>query len=101
MAYVNHYPYLEAHLFDFMAKVGVNVDSCKGLISAAGDKCHQYQRKWEDAGVPFQHGATIYMLTYCDPFSDEVRETGNGFVAPAQWVIDNYPKFKPFLPPVE
>jgi hypothetical protein len=101
MAYVNHYPYLESHLFTFMEKVGVlHVDSCRGLISAAGDKCRQYQYQWEKNGIPFQHGAAIYMLTYCAPFSDEVRETGNGFVAPAKWVIDNYPKFKPHLPPI-
>ena len=94
----NHYDYLHEHLMKFFKDVGVKYEQNEGIISAHGDKAYGYRFEWNAAEIPFNHGVSIYMLTYCKPFSDEVRETDNGWVDPGEWVRDNYERFKPFLP---
>jgi hypothetical protein len=69
-----------------------------GGIVAHGDKCYSYRSEWESKGIPFEHGVAIYLLTYLRPYSKEVRETSNGWVAPKDWVIANYHKFVNHLP---
>lgn len=54
------------------------------------DKTHQYREVWKAAGIPFNVGVLLYLLTFTYPFTLEVRATANGFVEPAQWVIDLY-----------
>lgn len=95
--YWSHYTWLDIHFETFLAAVGGSWKTCGGIITAHGDKCYSYKRLWEDASVPFSHGVAIYLLSYLSPWSKEVRETAHGWVAPCQWVIDNYSKFKPFL----
>jgi len=70
-----------------------------GMITAHGDKCYGYRAEWDAAGIPFEHGVAIYLLTYCSPYSKESRETEEGWVDPWRWVIANYERFKPHLPP--
>lgn len=102
---MNHYQWLEEHFLPFYQKVceANNVipqpDVNEGIITAHGDKCYQYKKEWEAQGIHFFHGAACHLLTYLLPWSSEVREQPNGFVKPAQWVIDNYDKrFRPHLP---
>ncbi len=97
MKYKSHYDYLEAHLDEFSRLLGLPY-SLKGLISAHGDKFYGYQDKWEKAGIPFEKGAAICLLTYIIPYSNECRETKNGWVKPCDWVISNKDKFMKFLP---
>lgn len=95
----NHYKWLEKNLPDFMNKLGIDFEKrCCGIITAHGDKCDSYKSRWSKAGIPFPHGVAIYFLSYLKPFSEEVRQTESGFVEVGKWVIDNYPKFKQFLP---
>jgi hypothetical protein len=69
-----------------------------GSISAHGDKCYGYQARWEKAGIPFEHGVALYLLTYQHPYCDQVRQTkDDGFVSPAEWVESKYPEFKAFF----
>ena len=91
---MDHYKYLGKNLFVFMKKVGVNPDHNRGIIEAHGDKCYGYGSLWRENGIPFNHGAMIYMLTFCAPYSSESRQTAKGFVQPGQWVVDNYDRFK-------
>lgn len=91
----SHYDWLDENLSTFFEKLNLKV--C-GDILAHGDKCYCYRTTWEQVGIPFPHGVAIYLLTYRNPFSSTVRDTINGWVKPDQWVIDNYEKFKPFLP---
>lgn len=95
---MSHYDWLNENLKEFFDGVGINIDYHKGVIVAHGDKCYGYKHAWEQAGIPFEHGVAIYLLTYFNPFADEVRQTDDGWVDVKQWVIDNYPKFKRFLP---
>lgn len=96
---MSHYDYLLEHFTDFLAAAEVeNAEYCDGLISAHGDKCYGYRYKWEQAGVPFEHGVAIYLLTYVRPYGHEVRETEDGWVDVGQWVISNYDRFKHLLP---
>lgn len=100
---MNHYVWLEENLNAFWIKVlGRSLEDsyCAGIIGSDGDKCYQYRQAWEDAGIPFPHGVAIYMLGSVPPFSLEVRETKMGWVAPKDWVIRMYPKFKKYLPPI-
>jgi len=95
--YNSHYAYLERIIPSFFKKVGLNWEDNKGIIVAHGDKCYGYKSKWEKAGIPFHKGVAIYLLTYCRPFSLEVRQTWTGWVAPEDWVIDNFSRFSKFL----
>lgn len=97
----NHYEWLEENLPKFFEKLGIDYSNYCGIIVADGDKCGQYQRIWEFYNVPFYHGAAIYLITKISPYCDEVRDTENGWVAPHDWVIKNYEKFKPFLEDVK
>ena len=98
---VNHYKWLEKHLPDFFRKVGVNWNNNCGIITAHGDKCYSYRTTFEKAGISFPHGVAIYLLTYCNPFADEVRETKNGWVAPIDWIVENKNRFLPLLTPID
>lgn len=98
----NHYDWLEKHLPTFLDSVGKgDWISARGLISAHADKCYSYRSRWEEEGLHFFHGAAIYLLSYLSPWSTEVRETKGGWVAPADWVIQNKDRFLPHLPPIE
>ena len=96
----SHYTWLDDNLVDFCAAIDLpDAQYSKGLISAHGDKCYSYRDDWEDAGIPFEHGVAIYLLTYVRPYSKEVRETESGWVDVSQWIIENYGRFKENLPP--
>jgi hypothetical protein len=93
---VNHYKWLEQYLPAVFA--GLGLDYYSGLIIAHGDKCYGYRMKWEKNGIPFPHGVAVYLLSYIQPYAKEVRETANGWVAPADWVVANYCSFSHLLP---
>lgn len=92
---VNHYDWLEEHLWDLMTEFGVIPGWNMGIIVAHGDKCSGYRGKWEQLGIPYPHGVAIYLLSYCPPYNTESRETKNGWVDPGEWVSRNYCKFFP------
>lgn len=101
----NHYSYLERYLPRFLNTVAevFGAETCawrhnRNIISSHGDKCFQYRRKWERMGISFVHGSALYLLTHCYPFCLECRSTPEGWVSPEDWVIDNYWKFKAYLP---
>lgn len=93
----NHYDWLREYLWDFLEAVDVNVDFCGGIISAHGDKCYGYKHQWAEAGIPFEHGVAIYLLTFVAPYGHEVRQRDDGWVNAADWVVDNYDRFKDHL----
>ena len=92
---MSHYDWLQKHFSTFCKNAGIK---CYDVISAHGDKCYGYKRMWKEKGIPFEHGVAIFLLTYLKPHCDDVRETKAGWVDPADWVIQNYEKFKPFFP---
>jgi hypothetical protein len=96
----NHYIWLEKNLSNFMKSLEIHPLRYSGLITAHGDKCEGYKSAWEKAGIPFEHGVALYLLSHIKPYSGEVRQTSTGWVDIKQWVIDNYPRFKDCLPPV-
>ena len=100
--YDNHYKYLDKILALFLVALGLDpnswVSNAQGLISAHGDKAYGYRGHWEDAGIPFNHGVCVYLLTHVKPYSKEVRITVGGWVDPCAWIITNYNnKFKTIL----
>lgn len=96
---INHYQWLEINFEKFLINIGLDhPHDYNGLITADGDKCYGYRSEWEKNNIPFHHGVAIYLLTNISPFSKEVRDTKKGWVAPKEWVIQNYNNFKQYLP---
>jgi hypothetical protein len=100
---MNHYDYLTMEFVPFYRRVceamGVAYSASvnEGLIVAHGDKCYSARRDWEAAGLPFEKGVAIYLLTYVHPWSTEVRETDHGWVNPHAWIAQNAYRFLPFF----
>ena len=90
---MNHYEYLKENLNNIFHKIGIQ-GSKTGMIAAHGDKAYGYEDEWNKAGVPFNHGVVVYFLTYLKPWSETVRETKNGWIAPGPWVIKTYFELK-------
>ena len=64
--------------------------------SAHGDKVYSYQETWEEQGIPFPHGAAIFLLTYKSSFFDR-----DGEQKAPEWVSSNYQKYKKYLIPID
>lgn len=100
---ISHYDWLDQNLMTFFKNVGVDINNPyngTGIIAAHGDKCYGYRYKFEENSIPFCHGVAIYLLTYVNPYSKECRENKNSYVDLGQWIVDNYEKFRPYLPKV-
>jgi hypothetical protein len=100
---VNHYKWLEKHFPDFIEKLlgGDAALHCKGLIGAHGDKCYSYKERFQNHGIPFPHGVTMYLLCRLSPYSSEVRDTENGWVDPFDWIISNKDNYIHLLNPID
>jgi len=99
---VNHYKYLDKYFFVFLKNMGYDLGNFHGgIVGAHGDKCCGYKSQWEKAGIAFPHGVAMYLLSYLSPWSDETRETKEGWVDVGEWVIKNKDRFLPFLPPID
>lgn len=86
----SHFAFLDRHFDTILTRM------CKeeyvtrhGNFVSSGDKYRQYRDVWEDAGIPYFHGAAMYHILELI-FPDEARHTVNGWVDPWKWVIDNY-----------
>lgn len=95
----NHYEWLDANFAQFLVALGLSKEFSYGMATAHGDKASTYRLDWEKAGVPFNHGVAIFLLSYLRQYRPEVRNTPSGWVDVGQWVIDNYNRFKSQLPP--
>lgn len=98
---MSHYDWLGDHLVKFLADVGLDTRWYhEGLIGAHGDKAYSYRDEWEQAGIPFNHGVAIFLLSYCKPFREEVRKTDESgrWINAGDWVRENYSRFKEHLP---
>jgi len=97
MEFRNHYTYLNMILTDFWIMVFNKTPEemwCAGIVSAHGDKCDRTNRDWKEAGIPFNHGALLFLLTYTKLMDYEKCEY-------SKWVIDNYPKYKDIIIKIE
>lgn len=92
--YYSHYSWLNKYLRTVFERAGISWSLNGNIISAHGDKSFGYQWKWREHGVPYEHGTAIFLMSYCKPFSEEVRETEKGWVDVGDWVIENYDRFK-------
>ena len=91
---MNHYKWLEKNLESLFISVGLGNQYSSGIITAHGDKCYSYEKRWSDAGIPFNHGVAMFLLSYFKPYCLDVRDTPDGWVDTYQWVIEMYPQFK-------
>jgi hypothetical protein len=99
---VSHYKYLDIAFPMFLKNIGYGDKwewNC-GIVTAHGDKGYCYRDDWEEHDIPFHEGMAVYLLTYMNPWANEVRNTDNGFVDPREWVINNYDRFKNDIPKV-
>ncbi len=98
--YTSHYNWLDKNFWKFLENLdhGNLRNWNGGIITAHGDKCYGYRLVWKRNHIPFAHGVALYLLTYMKPWSDEVRESDEGWVDPSSWVITNYKKFIDKLP---
>jgi hypothetical protein len=97
----NHYKWLETNFSNFAFNLGIKEDRVKGLIVAHGDKCESYKSRWDKVSIPFPHGVAIYLISHISPYEKEVRQTDKGWVDVCKWIIDNYDRFKPYLPGIK
>jgi hypothetical protein len=96
----NQYVWLHENLATFLKNVGIDPGYSEGLISAHGDKAYGFRSLFQELGIHFFHGCAIYLITYCSPYSREVRETDDGWVPVEVWMIMNKDRFLLHLPPI-
>jgi len=98
----SHYGWLEANLVQFFKNLGrKDAEWWPGIISAHGDKGYLHKCDWAEHGICFEHGMALFLLAYMKPYRR--TEVYDPFDNPTgmhikQWVINNYLRFKPFLP---
>lgn len=90
---MNHYQFLDKHFKTFAEACGAETWCTDGVISAHGDKGYCYKSQWEEAGIPFYHGMMLYLLARLRPFCGTFEQP-----KVCEWVIENYPKFRAFMP---
>ena len=93
----NQYKYCDAVLNAFWKLVFGKTASemcCGGIVGAHGDKAHGYKRQWEKAGVPFNHGVLLFLLTYTSEMDRDKCES-------CQFVIDKYQHYLPMIQQAE
>lgn len=95
---LSQYDYLEVVIDEFWKRVFGKTTSemwCGGIIGAHGDKAYGYKREWSDAGIPFNRGVLLFLLTYTKELGETPKHES------CQWVIDNYPKYLPHIEAAE
>lgn len=90
LRYESHYDYLDAMLEPFWMLVfaaSPAATNCAGIVTAHGDKGYSYRDEWQDAGIPFEHGMLLYLLTYTSERGETLKQQSH------KWVIDNYARY--------
>lgn len=87
MSYFNHYKYIELHGEKFSQKLGLS-ENIASYLSAHGDKCHSLKMEAQERGLHPGKAAMVYLLTYITPYSQQVRNTENGWVSPYDWCLE-------------
>lgn len=98
LSYGDTYRYLDRVMAGLIVLLGMRWEDNAGIVAAHADKCDQYRSTWEKAGIPYHHGAALYLLSYTSRYADSVRQTPRGFIPPAQWVIDIHREIGHLLP---
>ena len=86
--------YLKANFGTFLTYLGftkMHAESSQALIGTCSDEIHQNEQVWHEAGIPFNHGSLLYLLTYVDPYQEE---TSSKKLTRSLWVVESYPKYK-------
>ena len=96
MSEINHYKYLEKYFQTIVENFGLNSRFVNnGLISAHGDKCYGYKDFWEERGIEFHHGATLYILSHTVLFQEDTRANIG------EWVVRMYEEHENKLPKID
>ena len=93
-----HYDYLDRILGDFWKLVfnkTLEETWNSGIIAAHGDKGRGYKKIWEEAGISFNRGMMLYLLTYTEVLGDTPKHESK------EWVINNYLKYLPLIEEAE
>ena len=94
---IRHHRYLDMILPIFARMVKFIEPKCMlelGFAAAHGDKCYQYKFSLEKAGVPFNRGTLLYLMTYTAIMDMEKSKS-------CEWVIKNYGRFRSILDTIE
>lgn len=94
---INHYDYMDVVLPEMeilLKKVHPDINLLGVCTVSHGDKARQYESNFENAGIPFYRGATLYLLSYSSLFDRQRHEV-------VDWVIEQYPFFKSFFQAAE
>ena len=86
-----HYNYVETVSEEFSTKLSLNYNIHLSL-SAHGDKARQYKDIAENLGIPYGKLLLVYLLSYESGWSNQVRETENGWVSIEDWLIEKLTK---------
>lgn len=89
----SHYDYLEKNFEEILKSLGISERSPSSLIQSHGDKCYGAEEIFKRAGLTFNQGSAIYLLTHVSPYCLEVRETEDGWVDPFEWIVRNKDRF--------
>ena len=95
---LNHYDYLELVIEEFWVRVfGKTLSETwnDGIIVSHGDKAYGYKDTWEKAGIPFNRGVLIFLLTYTRELGETPKHESR------EWVVRKYNKYLPFIEEAE
>lgn len=93
----NHYDYIDVVLPEMvilLRRVHPDINLLGVCPVSHGDKVYQYKSKFENAGIPFQRGAVLHLLSYSSLLDRPRHEV-------VEWVIEQYPFFKSFFQAAE
>lgn len=86
-----HYKFIEKYGKVFAQELGnPQITDVNDMAVADGDKCYSYKNQWWEAGIPFALGVMIYLISKYKPYSEQVRNTDHGWVAPVDWVVSTW-----------
>lgn len=84
----NHYDFIDRYGAVFEKALNMNnIQNLAQNTIAHGDKCYSYRDTWYAMRIPFPIGVMVYLLSHYLPFSEHVRNTRDGWIAPVDWVV--------------
>lgn len=90
----NHYHYLDLLVPVVASTVFEENQFHVGFIAAHGDKARGYFDEWRAAGINDNRASLLYLFTYTHLMDRPKSES-------CQWVIDNYPLYRPMIEQIE
>lgn len=96
MSTFDFYKELERKFPIFLNNIGKSnqIPYASSIISCDADKCEQYRKTWENAGIPYIKGVMIYLISKMNPYNKEARVT----ISASDFVLKHFSEFDNLIP---